>query len=660
MRVPIEWLKELVSFRAGADQLAEMLTMAGLETQALPNDVLEVSVLPNRADCWSILGVAREVSALTKFKLKSRRVKVKESAKKISKFLRVEVRDAKLCPRYMARAIEDVKVGESPAWLKKRLEAAGTRPINNVVDITNYLLLELGQPLHAFDANSVAGGEIIVRRANPGEKIITLDGVKHILKADVLVIADSEKAVAVAGIMGGSNSEINQNTANIILESAFFNPVSIHKTAKRLKTRSESSVRFEHGVDWQMVEEALDRAAAMIAELGKGRVMGGKIDVQGKAVKPQVIELRYEKVNQALGAEIPEGDMKAILARLGYKVTGKKVVVPLYRLTDTYREIDLIEEIARIYGYGRIPATMPNTSFPGKEREKEDSFRSHVKEILAGCGFNEIQTYSMIGPRDLEKVGVPVEKAIAIDNPMKVEESLMRPMLLPSLLNVLVYNLNRQVENVLVFEVGKVYLPSGQKLPEEKWKLCAAACGSPLMSAMDKGRIDYYYLKGVLENILRTLGIEDASFIEASNGLLQPGKAAEILGLGIIGELHPQVRQNYDLAVPVYFFEIDLTALFKRLNFERRYAPLPNFPFIARDISMFIPKDVENQMICSLVKRVGGEMVENVFPFDKYQDSMAYRVIYRAANKTLTDDEVNAKHAEIIKALETKLLVRVR
>ncbi|MFA5839049.1 MAG: phenylalanine--tRNA ligase subunit beta [Candidatus Margulisiibacteriota bacterium] len=660
MRVPIEWLKELVSFRANADQLAEMLTMAGLETVVLPDEIIDVAVLPNRADCWSILGIAREVSALTKFKLKPIKYRGKESNRNIHKLLKVTVRDAKLCPRYMARMVEDVKIGDSPAWLKKRLELAGVRSINNVVDVTNYLLLEVGQPMHAFDASLIAGGEIIVRRANPGEKIDTLDGVSHELTADTLVIADNEKAIAVAGVMGAGNTEISQATSTIVLESAYFNPVSIHKTSKAIKTRSESSIRFEHGVDFAMVETALNRAAAMIAELGKGRVLGGQIDIKGKVEKPTIIELRTEKINQLLGAAIPDGDIKAILTRLGFKVVGKKVTVPSYREGDIYREIDLIEEIARIYGFNRIPATMPSAAFPGKELHSFDNFRSQVLEIMVGCGLNECQTHSMIGPNDLDKIGQPLEKAIQIDNPMSIEESLMRTNLLPSLMNVLVHNLNRQMENVLLFEIGKVYLPSNQKLPEEKWTLCAVVCGSPLMSAMDKGKVDYFYLKGAMENLINLLKIRDLHFVESNNLLVQPGRGAEIEGIGIVGELHPAIRQKYDIECPVYFMEINLDVLFMKAAGDKRYVQLPRFPFVARDISMFVPKDVQSQMIGALIRRVGGELVENAFPFDKYQDSLAYRVIYRHPEQTLTDAEVNALHAEIIKALEAKLSVRVR
>ena len=660
MRVPIEWLKELVGFRASAEQLAKMLTMSGLETVVEKGNILEIDIIPNRSDCWSILGVAREVAALTKSNAHSPKFKIREISKRTGKVVKVEVRDRELCPRYMARVIENVQVIDSPSWLRKRLEQAGVRSINNVVDVTNYLLLELGQPMHAFDASLIQGGEIIVRWANPKEKITTLDEKEYELGSDMLVIADAERAIAVAGVIGAANTEVSRDTKTIVLESAFFNPVSIHKTAKFLKTRTESSVRFEHGVDWNIVEEALDRAASMIATLGKGKVLSGKLDLTGKIPKPKVIELRPQRVNQILGTDLSESEMKAILKRLGFKVSGKKIEVPLFRMADICREIDLIEEIARIYGYGKIVASMPNTSFPDKESNNGDLFRCRVREIMAGCGLNEAQTYSMLGPTDFEKMGLDVEKAIKVDNPMNIEESLMRTDMLPGLLNVVVHNLNRQMDNVYVFEVGKIYAPSSQKLPNERWMVCAVAVGSPFMSAIDKGQSDYFYLKGILENLLRSVGLEDYKIIETINHLLQPGKGAELTDLGVLGELHPDIRRNYGIEKPVCVFEIDLDSLFKIVNKGKRYKPLPKFPSVSRDVAMFVPKEIENQMIVSLAKKVGADLVESVLLFDKYKDSLAYRIVYRNPEKTLTDSEVNPRHEEILKALETKLNVRVR
>ena len=660
MKVPIEWLKELVNFRAGPDQLAEMLTMAGLETIVLPGNVLEVDVLPNRSDCWSILGIAREVSALTKFKLKPLKFKVKEITKRADQVIKVEVRDRELCPRYMARVIENVKINDSPEWLKKRLELAGMRSINNVVDVTNYLLLELGQPMHAFDASLIADHTLDVRRANPGEKMKTLDGVEQELDPEVLLIADPEKAIAIAGVMGGANTEINASTKTVVLESAYFNPVSIHKTSKYLKVHTDSSVRFEHGVDWLMVEKALDRAAFLIAELGKGMVLKGKIDVKAKEPKPKLVELRPARVNQVLGSEMAPAEMLNILRRLGFKVSGKKIEIPLFRAADIEREIDLIEEISRIYGYDRIPSTMPHSAYSGKELAIKDQFIQQIRESMLGCGLNEVQNYSLQGPQDFENCGLSVESALKVANPLNLEEGIMRTKMLPGLLRVIMHNLNRQLENIFIFEIGKIYLPSSNKLPEEKWMLCVAALGSPFMSALDKGEADYFYLKGILENLLLSLGIDNFKYAESINHLLQPGKGADIPGMGIIGELHPDIRRNYGLEKTVVFFEIDLEELFKLTRTERRYQPLPKFPNVSRDISMFIPKGLDHQQIIDTIKKAGDDLVEEIFLFDKYKDSVAYRVIYRHPEKTLTDDEVNRKHEAIIKLIEDSLKVKIR
>jgi len=662
MKVPIEWLKDLVDIKIKPEQLARLLTMGGLETVLEADNVLEIDIIPNRADCWSIRGIAREVAALTKTKLKTQNLKLKinEISKNIKNEVTVEVRDKKLCPRYMARAIENVEIKNSPEWLKKRLEQAGLRSINNVVDVTNYLLLELGQPMHAFDADLITERKIIVRRANAKEKVTTLDDKTHELDKDMLVISDPNSAIAVAGVMGAGNTEVNPKTKTIILESAYFDPISIHKTSKSLKLRTDSSIRFEHGVDWQVVKEAVDRGAAMIAELGQGTVLKGKVDVKAGAKKPKVIKLRPARVNQILGTNISNTQMINILKGLGFKVSGTQVAVPFFRAADVYREIDLIEEIARIYGYHKIEATMPNTSFPDKEVDQQDLFRNNLRQILAGCGLNEAQTYSMIGPADFEKTALPQDKAVKIANPMNIEESLMRTSLLPGLLNVVEHNHNRQMENVFVFEIGKVFESAAQKLPAEKWLLTAAVTGSPFISPIDKGEADYFFLKGILYNLFSALGISNYRFIDTTSHLIQPGQGAEIAGLGFVGALHPDIVANYKVNKPVFFFEIDLHELIALAKKERRYKSLPKYPYVYRDIAMFAPKGIGNQMIISAIKEAAGHLAADVFLFDKYKDSLAYRVIYRSAKDTLTDTEVNSHHHQVIAALVSKLNVRIR
>lgn len=660
MKVPIEWLKQLVNIKVSPDKLAHTMTMGGLETVVEAGNIIEIDILPNRSDCWSILGIAREIAALTKTTVKRPEYRVVGISKKVKEGVTVEVKDKKLCPRYMARVIENVSIKESPAWLKDRLESAGVRAINNVVDVTNYFLLELGQPMHAFDAKLINDRTIIVRRAKPGEKITTLDGKEHDLSTDMLMITDPEKLIAVAGVMGAANTEVNAKTKTVILESAYFDPVSINNTSKNIKLRTESSIRFEHGVGWAMVEEALDRAAIMIAELSGANILAGKVDKKAGARKPKTIKLRTERVNQVLGTDLSVSEMQLLLKRLGFGVSGNKIKIPLFRAEDIAREIDLIEEIARVYGYDKIKATMPNTSFAGKEVDKLDIFRNKVREIMIGCGLNEVQTFSMVGPKDFERAGLDASKAVKIANPMNIEESLMRTVLLPSLLNVVEHNLNRQVEDVLIFEIGKIYAPSDKKLPVERWVLTVAATGSPFASAIDKGQADYFYIKGILENLFAALGIKDHKLTESGSHLLQPGRGASISGLGLIGELHPGIRKKYKIEKQLSFFGIDLEGLYQLVQEERRYKPLPKFPSASRDIALNVPKGLENQMIVSTIKKLGGEMVESVYLFDKYKDSLAYRIIYRVPDKTLTDEEVNGKHKKIVSGIQSKLNVRIR
>jgi len=337
-----------------------------------------------------------------------------------------------------------------------------------------------------------------------------------------------------------------------------------------------------------------------------------------------------------------------------------RVEIPLFRVMDIEREIDLIEEVARIYGYGRLNTSMPDTALAGKEVDHEDLFRNKVREILIGCGLNEVQCYSMVGPADFEKSGLPEAKTIKISNPLTIEESIMRTRILPGLLKVALHNQNRQVENVFIFEIGKVFTASYNKLPEEKWCLGVLAMGSPFMSALDKGEADYFYIKGIIENLFRNMGIELPAVKETDSFLAQPGKAAKIEGIGILGALHPDIQKNYELNKPVYFFELDLDQLYKMIRRDQKYQPLPKFPAVSRDISMFIPEGLENQKIIELIRQTGGDMLGDVFPFDKFKDSIAYRVIYRNPERTLTEEEVNAKQQEMVDALTLQLLVKIR
>lgn len=636
--------------------------------------VLDIDVLPNRGDCLSILGVAREISAVTGIKLKNPKSEIRNPKQyRNSKFeIKIEVKDKELCPRYMARMVEGIEVKESPEWLKNRLLLAGLRPINNIVDVTNYLLIELGQPLHAFDASLIGGQKIIVRRAGSGEKLKTLDGVGRKLEKDMLVIADAERAIALAGVMGGANTEVSGSTTAIVLESAYFNPVSINKTSKEIKLRTESSIRFEKGVDWEMVEASLECAARMIAELAGGKVLSGRIDIKSRERKPKVLELRQERLNKVLGIKVPLREALKILEKLNFrkvKLNSKKlkVKVPTWREGDIEQEIDLIEEIARLNGYDKIKTSMPQVREEAVENNRQVILR-RIREVLTGCGLFEAQTFSLVDPKMAD------EEALRIRNPLTPEESVLRTDMVPSLLKAVSYNLRHQAEEVQLFEIGSVYLlsePAAERrgsekvnrevysqvhFPDEKLVLAGALAG---------GGVDFYQVKGVLDNLLSEFSLS-YKLETTMNRKYHPGKsAAIILGsknklLGQFGQLHPEMQKKWDLTPEVYIFEVDLIALSASYKADKRYKSLPKYPKVDRDIAMFVPRGITSGTIIATIKETGGELVEDVQLFDEYKNSQAYRISFRDAQKTLTDEVVNQMSCVIQDELTGKLKVQIR
>ncbi len=637
--------------------------------------ILEVEVLPNRGDLQSIMGIAREVSALLKKPLKFKKTKVKESnSKKVD--VKIEVKDGDLCPRYTARIIEGVKVGESPEWLKARLIACGLRPINNVVDATNYVLLELGQPLHAFDLDLVGSKKIIVRRAKGDEKIKTIDGETRHLNKDMLVIADGKRPVAVAGVMGGLDTEVTEKTTSVLLESAYFKPSSINSTSKILKMRSESSSRFEKGVDFEGVKIAQDRCASLISQLAGGRILKKVFDIKAEDRKSKGIELRLKRVEDVLGKKIDVNTVSSILNYLGFKVKKGKtilnVIVPLYRAGDIEREIDLIEEIARMYGYDKVDTKVPKMSREISIGEKKDEIKRVIRDVLCGFGVFETQTFSIINPKQLDLINIPQEDIrrdlVRITNPLSEDISALRSFLFPSLLKVLSHNYKRMVHDVLVFEIGKIFLKKDGKLPLEREILSLAAMGN----IPAKGKVDFFYLKGILEELFKELGFESFKLVPSKHFALDSLICADIKmdekNIGFVGGLNSNVSSNYDLPQGVVLFEVDLENIFEFRPSIKRFKPLPRFPKVSRDIAMFVPQGVSHASICELIKEVGGSLVESVTLFDMYKgkqvpegfSSMAYRVDYRDPAKTLTDKEVNEIHSKVSTALENKFNVEIR
>jgi phenylalanyl-tRNA synthetase beta chain len=645
--------------------------------------ILEVDVLPNRGDLLSIVGVAREVSAILGNQLKPPKVALKEGKGNISSRIKVEVKDSDLCPRYMARVIDGVKIGESPSWMKERLIACGLRPINNIVDITNYVLLEMGQPLHAFDLAKIKGAKIVVRRSRKGEGIKTLDGEKRALSADTLVIADEKRPLAIAGVMGGQETEVDDGTAAILLEAAYFKPTSINKTSRQVKLRTDSSTRFERGVDWQGVAKALDRAAQLIAEHAGGEVLRGVIDVKKKAVKPKALTLRMDVLDRTLGLSLPAKKTASILKGLGFKASssGKnlKVEVPTFRAGDIEREIDVIEEIARIYGYDKIKSSMPTVTHARSQADKIDSYLDRALSVIKGYGFFETQTFSIVSPKEIKRLEIPEGdqrgNPLRISNPLSEEISALRTLLFPSVLSVISRNSARQLKDSALFELGKVFLKGSKKLPAERLKLALAVTGNVFMGSFKVGGVEspnYYILKAALESLLEELGVANYSFTSKQILFLEEGISAVVkigdVEIGFIGELSSGLGSKYDLINPVYIAEIDLEPVLKAVSADRRYKPLAKFPKVSRDIAMFVPQDVEHGAIVEIIESRGAPILEKVRLFDRYSGkqvpngyfSLAYRVDYRDPTKTLTDKEVNQKHDQVLKALSEVLNVQIR
>ena len=647
--------------------------------------IFDLDVLPNRGDLLSIIGFAREASAVFGKPMKLSKSRVVEGRAGVKEKIQIEVKEPDLCPRYMARVIEGIKIGESPQFIKDRLISCALRPINNVVDITNYVLLEMGQPLHAFDLNHISGRKIVVRRARDKEEIVTLDGEKRKLEASMLVISDSVKVVAIAGIMGCSNSEVKEGTTSIVLESAYFSPVSINKTSRMLKVRTEAAVRFERGVDWDGVELALERAAYLMSKYAGGKVLRGVIDKKGKDKLPKVIPLRTDFVNKMLGTVLSQTEILSTLKSLGFKLApGEKkkysigILRPTFRAGDIEREIDLVEEIARIIGYDKIKSDIPRVSYsPGSDDVRETDLEK-IRQVLSGAGFYEAQTFSFINPKEISSLplrsGDIRKEPITVTNPLSEETSALRTMLSPMLMEVIARNVSRQNKDLAVFEVGKVFLKHAPN-PIEKHTLALAISGSMVEGSFNVSGPEgnnFYALKGAVETLLESLGITKYSFLPAAHDLLKAGRSARIVTqgkeIGSIGEADDKVLMTYDVSVSVCLAEIDLEELFSLISYDRRVKPIGRYPKVTRDIAMFVPEAVSHSAIEAVINEVGSPTVEMVRLFDRYKGkqvpegfvSLAYTVDYRDLNKTLTDAEVNIKHDAILEALTNRLKVSIR
>ncbi len=645
----------------------------------LDDVMFELEITPNRPDCLSLIGVAREVRAETGNPLKLPSVDLKKSETSIRNLTSVTINAPDLCPRYAARVIQGVKVGESPAWLQRRLESVGIGVVNNIVDITNFVLMEYGQPLHAFDYHKLTENRIVVRRATDGEALTTLDEVERELTADMLVIADAEKPVALAGIMGGYNSEITETTCDVLLESAYFNPSSIRATAKALGMNTEASYRFERGADPGAVLAALDRAAQLIAELAGGTVCEGTVDVYPGQQPLTQIQLRPERVNFILGTEIKTAEMEEILRRLDFDVgtSGSvyRVTVPTFR-SDITREIDLIEEIARVYGYDNIPTTLPKGDIPVPVPHPKVEVRRRIKHFLFAAGMMEAVNYSFCDPNCFDKIRLasdnPLRNALPLRNPLSPEMSLLRTTLIPGLLENAQHNRNHQINTIALFEIGNVFVQDGsQKEPERIGGILAGQMGDGIYGNPYRNP-DFFDIKGLVEGMLEVCGIAEYTLQKTDVPTFHPGRnAAVLLGdtrVGTFGEGHPEVLENYDLPYKAYLFEFDLEALVDAAVFAKRFEPISIYPRVERDLAIVVDKDVLSDMPTELIYRTGGEWVQSVRLFDVYEGeqvpegkkSLAYTIVYHSATETLTDKAVNALHEQVVEHLHQELGAELR
>ncbi len=626
---------------------------------------VEFEITSNRPDCLSVVGLAREAAATFGVPLKLESPKFHGIKGKISDTISVEVQNTELCTRYAAGLVRNVKIQPSPRWLRERLRASGVRPINNLVDITNYVMLEYGQPMHAFDLRYVKGGHICVRNARDGETITTLDGVERSLSSDMLIIADAEKPIAVAGVMGGEYSGIMDDTVDVIFESAYFEPTQVRKTAKRLGMRTDASARYEKGLDETSMLTTLFRAFSLVEELGAGEILMDFIDCNHSDPRPNRIPFSSQWINEFLGTDMNESTMIGYLQSLGIEVESGNAISPSFRI-DLERPADIAEEVARLYGYNKIPSTVIK-GVAKAQFTPEQQFVRRAKRALVGMGCNGILTYSFISPKYFDKIGLsadsPLRRATTITNPLGEDTSVMRTTTIPSMLEILSSNAKKNNDCAWLFEVGKEYLPTGDTtLPEEPQRLTLGMYG---------GAVDFYVLKGMLENLCETLGVDDVSVKRWSESLdifpegvaLHPGRSAVLLSgdtaIGVFGEVHPDVLENYGMTVRAYVAKLTIPEMLSLAKTEISYAPISKFPAMTRDLSLVCEESIENGTLIAIITEAVGKSLERVELFDVYRGiqlgegkkSMSYTITMRSADGTLTDEQADSAMKRVLKAL---------
>lgn len=679
MKVTYNWLKEFVDIKIPARELADKLTMAGLEVTSLEERgkdyVFEIEITSNRPDWLSVIGIAREVAAITATKLKalyptSRQARPKLPASNFKLITNIKIQDPIDCPLYTAKIIKDVKVGPSPQWLKERLELIGCRSINNIVDITNYILFECGEPLHAFDLDKLRG-DIVVRRAKPNEKIITIDLNERSLNSDILVIADDSGPVAAAGVMGGKDTEVNAETKSVFLEAALFNPTVIRRSRQKLGLQSESSYRFERGVSYDVVDLASLRAVELIKEIAQGQcVMHHK---KGAAVEKQKgVVLKSSGVHQVLGIKISESAIKTILTSLGFQVKRKNsstlmVSVPLYR-PDVNSAIDLIEEIARIFDYAKIPLTLPKVT-PELTGSYQKGLVPLIKQILLSLGLSEVVTYSLTDKASLMLFDQKEEEVIQVMNPLSREQEVLRTTFYPALCRCIATNLNRQEEKIAIFEIANLFIDNGRQ-PQEELALGLALCGERNMLLKQGMVIDHFdllHLKGILEALFERLNIQGYYFKHSPTQEITA--YVNDIQVGSIIKAQREILEAFNIKnKDVFLAQVYLEKIFSLANLNKKFSALPKYPGINRDVSFVIQEDVPVQDILCAVKNIGGQLLSEVKVRDVYKGKqipkghkgLTIACSYRMDERTLTEEEVNPLHGAVQNMLLERFKAQLR
>ena len=637
-----------------------------VEAMGLDDAVVDFEITPNRPDCLSMIGMAREASATFGTPLRYPKTQCKNVApEKSGDYIKVTIARPDLCKRYCCRVIKDIKVEQSPWWLQRCLMYSGQRPINNIVDITNFVMLEYGQPMHAFDIRTVRGSHIIVDTAKDGERFTTLDGTERTLTSSMLMIKDEEGSTAIAGIMGGLASEIEEDTNMVLVESANFLGDSVRRTSKALTLRTEASGRFEKGIDPNLAKDACDRFCYLVEALGAGTVLTGDVDVYPNVEKPVVIDIRASRMNRLMGIEIPTEQMTAYLNALeiGTEVNGDIITVtpPTVRQDLTIEE-DYVEEISRLYGYDKLPVRIPAHTTEARLTPMQE-LRNRTKDILTGLGMDEIQTYSFVSPKASDKIRIPQDSPrrqfIRLINPLGEDTSVMRTMILPNALDVLTTNWSRNIPAAAVFELGNTFFNNGKGadgLPEEKDALCLAAYGDAE---------DFYLMKGRVEELLTLIGVKGFEFVtQSADPSFHPGRCADILKdgekIGVIGQIHPEIAESYGIDRPVYACELEFARIAQLVDTEKKYVPLPKYPAMVRDFALVVTEQTKAGDLEKTIRNTAGDLLESVKLFDVYRGvpvppackSLAFSLTYRSAQRTLTDAEVNEINTRVLAALK--------